>query len=251
MRYSSIQAGSETTPSPPSGRSEPTMSSSSPSSPGLEGPDHGRADAHHVPRTQGCTSSSSRTLPEPLEDDVDLLLLAVAVGRAGADSGPVAEVADAQVLGVDVAAGEAAFHSGGPSFHHILEVHQVRDREARARPLVLLLSFGVTGGSSFKRTPPALGGVSALCQRRDYVVEWPQDFRSPQAGSLLTHFIVSADVERSLGFYRDVLGGEVVREGEPCDRGAGERLDHHQRRWRPDRGQARGDARTAALTPTS
>ena len=32
---------------------------------------------------------------------------------------------------------------------------------------------------------------------------------------LLTHFIVSADVERSLGFYRDVLGGEVVWEGEP------------------------------------
>ena len=32
---------------------------------------------------------------------------------------------------------------------------------------------------------------------------------------MLTHFIVSADVRRSAAFYRDVLGGEVVMEGEP------------------------------------
>ena len=32
---------------------------------------------------------------------------------------------------------------------------------------------------------------------------------------MLTHFIVSADVPRSAAFYRDVLGGEVVMEGEP------------------------------------
>jgi len=31
----------------------------------------------------------------------------------------------------------------------------------------------------------------------------------------LTHFIVSADVGRAQRFYSDVLGGEVVREGEP------------------------------------
>jgi hypothetical protein len=33
--------------------------------------------------------------------------------------------------------------------------------------------------------------------------------------SVLTHFITSRDVERSAGFYRDVLGGEVVSQGEP------------------------------------
>jgi catechol 2,3-dioxygenase-like lactoylglutathione lyase family enzyme len=38
---------------------------------------------------------------------------------------------------------------------------------------------------------------------------------TPSEGILLTHFIVSDDVERSRTFYRDVLGGEVVREGEP------------------------------------
>ena len=37
----------------------------------------------------------------------------------------------------------------------------------------------------------------------------------PDSGILLTHFIVSADVERSRRFYTDVLGGETVRAGEP------------------------------------
>ena len=32
---------------------------------------------------------------------------------------------------------------------------------------------------------------------------------------ILAHFIVSADVERSRRFYSEVLGGEVVRSGEP------------------------------------
>jgi catechol 2,3-dioxygenase-like lactoylglutathione lyase family enzyme len=37
----------------------------------------------------------------------------------------------------------------------------------------------------------------------------------PSEGILLTHFIVSGDVERSRRFYSEVLGGEVVRAGEP------------------------------------
>jgi catechol 2,3-dioxygenase-like lactoylglutathione lyase family enzyme len=37
----------------------------------------------------------------------------------------------------------------------------------------------------------------------------------PTEGIVLTHFIVSDDVERSRRFYTDVLGGETVREGEP------------------------------------
>jgi catechol 2,3-dioxygenase-like lactoylglutathione lyase family enzyme len=41
------------------------------------------------------------------------------------------------------------------------------------------------------------------------------DFPAPQEGILLTHFIVSEDVERSRRFYTDVLGGETVRAGEP------------------------------------
>ncbi|HTY97731.1 MAG TPA: VOC family protein [Solirubrobacteraceae bacterium] len=34
-------------------------------------------------------------------------------------------------------------------------------------------------------------------------------------GLVLTHFIVSADVERSRRFYTEVLGGKLAREGEP------------------------------------
>jgi catechol 2,3-dioxygenase-like lactoylglutathione lyase family enzyme len=41
------------------------------------------------------------------------------------------------------------------------------------------------------------------------------DFPAPSEGFVLTHFIVSADVPRSAAFYSEVLGGEVVMEGEP------------------------------------
>ena len=41
------------------------------------------------------------------------------------------------------------------------------------------------------------------------------EFPAPEQGMLLTHFIVSGDVERSRRFYTDVLGGETVLEGEP------------------------------------
>jgi len=37
----------------------------------------------------------------------------------------------------------------------------------------------------------------------------------PASGVLVTRFLVSADVERSARFYRDVLGGETVRTWEP------------------------------------
>jgi catechol 2,3-dioxygenase-like lactoylglutathione lyase family enzyme len=37
----------------------------------------------------------------------------------------------------------------------------------------------------------------------------------PSEGILLTHFIVSDDVERSVRFYTEVLGGTAVRAGEP------------------------------------
>src|SRR5437764_12360205 len=41
------------------------------------------------------------------------------------------------------------------------------------------------------------------------------DFPAPKEGIVLTHFIVSDDVERSRRFYTEVLGGETVLEGEP------------------------------------
>jgi catechol 2,3-dioxygenase-like lactoylglutathione lyase family enzyme len=41
------------------------------------------------------------------------------------------------------------------------------------------------------------------------------EFPAPKEGIVLTHFIVSKDVERSRRFYTHVLGGELVLEGEP------------------------------------
>jgi catechol 2,3-dioxygenase-like lactoylglutathione lyase family enzyme len=40
-------------------------------------------------------------------------------------------------------------------------------------------------------------------------------FPAPAEGIVLTYFIVSADVARSRRFYADILGGEVLRDGEP------------------------------------
>ena len=42
-----------------------------------------------------------------------------------------------------------------------------------------------------------------------------ESFPAPREGFVLTHFITSRDVARSAAFYRDVLGGQVVLEGEP------------------------------------
>lgn len=39
-------------------------------------------------------------------------------------------------------------------------------------------------------------------------------FPAPTEGIVITHFIVSRDVERSRRFYTEVLGGEAVLEGE-------------------------------------
>jgi catechol 2,3-dioxygenase-like lactoylglutathione lyase family enzyme/uncharacterized membrane protein len=52
--------------------------------------------------------------------------------------------------------------------------------------------------------------------RRSHSLEpRPEQFPAPREGFVLTHFITSRDVARSAAFYRDVLGGEVVFEGEP------------------------------------
>ena len=42
------------------------------------------------------------------------------------------------------------------------------------------------------------------------------DFPAPREGMVLTHFLTVEDVDRSRAFYTDVLGGQVVLEGEPC-----------------------------------
>lgn len=43
-----------------------------------------------------------------------------------------------------------------------------------------------------------------------------EDFPAPKEGMVLTHLLIVRDVDRSRTFYRDVLGGKVVRERDPC-----------------------------------
>jgi len=41
------------------------------------------------------------------------------------------------------------------------------------------------------------------------------EFPAPREGILLTNFLTVADVDRSRTFYADILGGKVLRMGEP------------------------------------
>ncbi|HEY1531151.1 MAG TPA: VOC family protein [Galbitalea sp.] len=41
-------------------------------------------------------------------------------------------------------------------------------------------------------------------------------FPAPREGIVLTHFIVSGDVDRSAQFYSEVMGGEIVMSGGPA-----------------------------------
>ena len=55
-----------------------------------------------------------------------------------------------------------------------------------------------------------------LCLREPHTKEIAlPELPAPSEGFVLTHFIVAADLERSRAFYADVLGGDVVMEGEP------------------------------------
>jgi hypothetical protein len=48
----------------------------------------------------------------------------------------------------------------------------------------------------------------SIIKRGDY--QYP-----PKQGFILTHFLTVADVKRSVEFYLRILGGKVVRSGEP------------------------------------
>jgi catechol 2,3-dioxygenase-like lactoylglutathione lyase family enzyme len=54
-----------------------------------------------------------------------------------------------------------------------------------------------------------------MCLPTDFEEALMAEFPAPTEGIVLTHFIVSGDVERSRRFYVEVLGGETVLEGEP------------------------------------
>jgi catechol 2,3-dioxygenase-like lactoylglutathione lyase family enzyme len=63
--------------------------------------------------------------------------------------------------------------------------------------------------------PPLTALAATIAGPSDSKEVQMAEFPAPSEGIVLTHFIVSDDVGRSRRFYTDVLGGEVVLEGEP------------------------------------
>ena len=43
----------------------------------------------------------------------------------------------------------------------------------------------------------------------------PDDFPAPKEGFVITHVLVVADQGRSRDFYRSLLGGQIVLDGDP------------------------------------
>jgi hypothetical protein len=68
----------------------------------------------------------------------------------------------------------------------------------------------------------------------------------PPEGIVLTHFIVSDDVERSRRFYTEVLGGRVAFPGDPVNVALANSWIVINGRRRPDRRQAYGHPGDAA-----
>src|SRR5205807_1908148 len=94
----------------------------------LEGPDNIRRDSHHVPRAELRDLVVETHSPRAADDDVCLLLFAVAVAAAGPVARSVAEVAHAEMLAVQVAAPKARLHVG-PVSGQVIQLFEVRNRE--------------------------------------------------------------------------------------------------------------------------
>jgi lactoylglutathione lyase len=53
-------------------------------------------------------------------------------------------------------------------------------------------------------------------EKEDVTTDKREDYQyTPKEGFVLTHFLTVADVKRSTDFYLRILGGKVIRSGEP------------------------------------
>src|SRR5258706_6162779 len=60
------------------------------------------------------------------------------------------------------------------------------------------------------------GSATQEQQEREEIMNTREDYHlPPKEGFVLTHFLTVADVKRSAEFYVRILGGTVVRSGEP------------------------------------
>src|SRR5262249_41005061 len=91
-----------------------------------------RRDAQDVPLLQLEDLIVQLRATGARDDDVDLLLLAVGVTHTRPETGAVAEVADAELLGVEVLARHPHLHVDTASRGCVVDVLEVLDRVGRA-----------------------------------------------------------------------------------------------------------------------
>src|SRR3954471_5705511 len=97
----------------------------------LEGAHDRRRDAHDVPALEVDHLVVEAHAAGSADDDVRLLLLAVAMSVRRLEVRRVAEVGDAEVVGVEVLAPEARLQSVGARGRGVVDVLEVLDRESR------------------------------------------------------------------------------------------------------------------------
>ena len=147
----------------------------------------------------------------------------------GPDGFARAPYAEATQQVIDEEVGAAAARRGGArhrvAAHTPRAVRPGRRCPPRARDHRRIRPPHADGPRRSGRSRPAHRS-SAHCRRRTRGWETTRglnhgtersmaEFPAPSHGIVLTHFIVSDDIERSRRFYTDVLGGETVRRGEP------------------------------------
>src|SRR4029077_5222085 len=88
----------------------------------FEGPDGVRSHANGIPRHELDDLVIELYPAGTADDDIQLFLLAVTVSHGAPEARPVAEQADAEMLGVEIFPREARFDPGAPPSLNFLEV---------------------------------------------------------------------------------------------------------------------------------
>ena len=110
---------------------------------------------------------------------------------------------------------------------------------------VLALGFGsVVGAIQEKTTNGKAVSVTGYLQTRraspleEQVVMMSRSDQSAELKLVVTNTLIVTDIQRSVAFYRDVLGATRATRGRADVSAAREHLAYYQRRRRPDRRQA-------------
>src|ERR671934_657256 len=137
---------------------------------GLERPHRCGVDANDIPATELADLVVESDLSGAADDDVGLLLFAVAMRRRRADAGAIAQIGDAKVLGVEVLAREPPLDPGRALAHGVLDlVFQIHDGIRAHQFSSLVGQCWVPAGRRYAGAHPAFK-VTSLGRRRAFEV---------------------------------------------------------------------------------